>query len=124
MQRRFSKQGWLNVYNQKGQMLMWNKIILEFQKNPRDVRTCPTRGHGVWFYVWVEAGNLYVSRSKACTPSSKIKGKRWLNPSECEPMLELYKRRCRGESVSQEATALTRNQVYWYGIFYEMKNLI
>ena len=104
--------------------MVCNKIISEFQKNPRDVCTRPTRGHGVWFYVWVEAGNLYVSRSKVYTPSSKIKGKLWLNPSECEPMLELYKRRCRGESVSQEAIALTRNQVYWYGIFYEMKNLI
>ena len=124
MRRQFSKQGWLNVYKQKEQMMVWDKIISEFQKNPHDVRTCPTRGTGVWFYIWAEGGNLYVSRSKACTPSSKIKGKRWLNPSECDPVLQLYKRRCRGESVSQEATALTRNQVYWYGIFYEMKNLI
>ena len=101
-------------------MELWRKILSEFQKNPRDVCTCPTRGQGRWFYVWAEGGNLYAANSKTHTPSSKIKGARWLNPEECAPMLLLYERRCRGEAVSQEATALTRNQVYWYGIFRAM----
>lgn len=103
---------------------MWNKIISEFQENPRDVRTCPTRGQGVWFFVWVEGKNLYVSRSRAHTPSSSITGRRRLNPDECEPVFCLYKKRCLGEAVSREATGLTRNQVYWYGIFRIMENLL
>ncbi len=32
-------------------------------------------------------------------------------------MLDLYMRRTKGEAISREATELTRNQVYWYGIF-------
>lgn len=99
---------------------MWDRIVYEFQKNPRDVCTYPTRGEGVWFHVWAEGRNLYVANSKTHMPSSKIKGMRCLDPDECTAMFNLYKRRCRGEAVSQEAIALTRNQVYWYGIFHAM----
>lgn len=99
---------------------MWDKIFLEFQKHPRDLCTVPTRGQGVWFYVWTEGRDLYVANSKSHTPSSKIQGRRRLNPSECDTLLDLYKRRCRGEAVSQQAIAATVNQVYWYGIFHAL----
>ena len=36
-------------------------------------------------------------------------------------MLDIYHRRNAGEKVSREATAVTINQVYWYGVFAEMK---
>ena len=104
-----------------GQAELWNKILSEFRTNPRDVCTCPTRGQGVWFYVWVEGRNLYVANSKKHMPSSKIKGRRRLDPDECTAIFNLYKRRCCGEAVSQEAIALTRNQAYWYGIFHAIE---
>lgn len=99
---------------------MWDEIFASFRQNTRDVCTCPTRGSGVWFYVWTEGRNLYVANSKEHIPSSTIKGRRRLNPDECETMLQLYKRRCRGESVSREAIAASVNQVYWYGIFHAL----
>ena len=74
----------------------------------------------MWFYVWTEGRDLYVANSKEHTPSSTIKGRRRLKPDECETMLQLYKRRCRGESVSREAIAASVNQVYWYGIFHAL----
>ena len=37
-------------------------------------------------------------------------------------MYELYCRRKRGERISQEAIATTVNQVYWYGIFRDIKS--
>ena len=99
---------------------MWDQIFLEFQRNPRDICTNPIRGNGVWFYVWTEGYNLFVSNSKSHAPSSKIKGRRRLNPSECDTMLHLYKMRCLGKPVSQAASATTVNQVYWYGIFHAL----
>lgn len=75
---------------------------------------------GNWFYVWAEGNGLYVANSKSHTPSSKIQGRRRLNPSECDTLLDLYKRRCRGEAVSKQAIAATVNQVYWYGIFHAL----
>lgn len=99
---------------------MWDELLASFRQNPRDVCTFPTRGSGVWFYVRTEGRNLYIANSKEHTPSSTIKGRRRLKPDECETMLQLYKRRCRGESVSKETIAASVNQVYWYGIFHAL----
>ena len=70
--------------------------------------------HGMFVHAQQEAN------SKEHTPSSTIKGRRRLKPDECETMLQLYKRRCRGESVSKETIAASVNQVYWYGIFHAL----
>lgn len=99
---------------------MWDEIFNSFWQNPRDICTCPIKGNGVWFYVWTEGFDLYVANSKEHIPSSKIKGRRRLNLKECEKMLQLYERRCRGESVSREAISASVNQVYWYGIFHAL----
>ena len=100
---------------------MWAKIVASFQSNPRDVKTCPLRREGRWFYVCVRGGNIFVQNSKSHFPSCQIQGSRRLNPEECDPMYELYCRRQRGERVSQEAIATTVNQVYWYGIFHDIE---
>ena len=99
---------------------MWSKIISSYQSHPRDVCTRPLRGTGRWFYVWATRGDVYVQNSKKHFPSCRIQGQRKLNPDECKVMYDLYKRRYRGEKVSREATATTVNQVYWYGIFYDL----
>ena len=100
---------------------MWSKIISSYQSQPRDVRTQPLQKGGLWFYVWAEGNNLYVKNSMEHQPSCQIQEQRRLNPDECQAMYDLYKRRCHGEKVSQEATRITVNQVYWYGIFYDLE---
>lgn len=100
---------------------MWSEIVTSFQSNPRDVKTCPLHREGRWFYVYVQCGNIFVQNSKSHFPSCRIQDCRRLNPEECERMYDLYCRRQRGECVFQEATATTRNQVYWYGIFRDIE---
>ena len=95
-------------------------IFKEFKDNPRDVITMPKNGVGKWFYVYVKKESVYIEGGKIHNNISKISSARRLNPEEAEEMLDLYHRRCKGESVSQIAQEITVNQVYWYGIFAEL----
>lgn len=98
-----------------------NEILKSFTDNPRDVHTCPTCSRTPkWFFVSVSGRNVIISESKANINSSKLKTNRLLNFNELPEIFKLYLRRKQGESVSREATALTVNQVYWYGIFSEL----
>lgn len=98
-----------------------NEILKSFSDNPRDVHTCPMRScMPKWFFVSISNGSIVISESKAHMNSSKLKTNRILILGELPKIFNLYLRRKRGESVSKEATALTVNQVYWYGIFSEL----
>lgn len=101
----------------------WEEILKSYTTNPRDVHTQPlTKRTALWFYVYVEDGKLYVDRAKNNEPSSNLSKRRML-ASEVEKsaiMYDIYQRRKRGEEVSHEATAITVNQVYWYGVFADM----
>lgn len=98
-----------------------NEILKSFTDNPRDVHTCPTRNSAPkWFFVDIRNGKIVISESKTHINSSKLKTNRILNSNELPEIFNLYLRRKHGESVSKEATALTVNQVYWYGIFSEL----
>ena len=102
---------------------MWNKIVKSYLKHPRDVQTQPiTNRTARWFYVYVEDGKLYVDSARGKEPSSHITQKRLLAEKDeiCNIMYDIYLRRKKGEHVSAEATAITVNQVYWYGIFADM----
>jgi hypothetical protein len=70
--------------------------------------------------VYSENNSVYIERGRNHDNISNISSPRKLNDKETEKMLELYHRRCKGESVSQLATQTTQNQVYWYGIFAEL----
>ena len=101
---------------------MWTDIIEEFSKRPRDIHTIPLqKGEPVWFYVFSKDGNIYVEGAHEHLPVSKISVMRKLNKDEFEDMLKIFHRRCKGEHISAEATSKTVNQVYWYGIFAELK---
>lgn len=102
------------------QTALWDNMISSYANNPRDVITVPLNGSGIWFYVYVASGCIYVESAKKHTNSSMIRNRRMLEQEKAEAMLSLYYRRKRGEAVSREATATTQNQVYWYGIFADM----
>lgn len=68
-------------------------------------------------YAFAENGTVFVTVSKEHEPKCSIKMPRPLKKEECGELYELYLRRKKGEHISGEATAATRNQVYWYGIF-------
>lgn len=96
---------------------MWNDIVMALKNTPRDIQTVPLRGLGKWFYVYSDGKSVYIENSKSHVPSCQISHTRRLEEDKFEKMLDLYSRRCKGEAVSQEASAVTMNQVYWYGIF-------
>ena len=105
---------------EKRNTMTWDELVSSYAKNPRDVKTCPIRKEGVWFYVYVDNENIYVENAKYHSNSSKIKHKRVLEKDKVDIMLSIYHRRCKRESVSIEAKSITHNQVYWYGIFADM----
>lgn len=109
--------------------IMWSDVVNAYVNNARDVKTDPkppkganytTNPKGIWFYVYAENGNIYIESARNHSNSSRISGRRKLENEKFDAMLSLYKRRKKGEAVSQEATSTTRNQVYWYGIFADM----
>lgn len=95
----------------------WQKIINDLKNNPRDLHTVPkTNKKHLWFYAYTDGEKIYVTNAKENTPSSKISSTRTLDFASFEKIYPIHLRREKGESVSQEATATTRNQVYWYSI--------
>lgn len=103
------------------QTVSWSDLVRSFSEKPRDVVTVPTTNRaGKWFFVSAVNGKIVVKNAKTHAESSEIKGKRPLRPEELDAMLDLYYRRKKGESVSAEATSVTVNQVYWYGIFADL----
>lgn len=100
---------------------MYRTIVDEFRNHPRDVHTVPLHAKSYkWFYVFVDNGNLYVESGHYNSPKSSVK-RRMLSEGECNRVLELYRQRSKGVQISQEAQKCTYSQVYWYGIFSEMK---
>ena len=100
--------------------ITWEDIVASYANNPRDVKTVPFRKNGIWFYVYVENGSVYIENAKKHADSSKLKYRRKLEENKLDAILSIYHRRNNGESVTQEAVDITYNQVYWYGIFADM----
>lgn len=95
----------------------WQMIINDLKINPRDLHTVPkTNVEPRWFYAYTDGDNIYVTNAKEHKPSSKISTPRKLKFSTFEKIYPIHLRREKGESVSQEATSITVNQVYWYSI--------
>ena len=99
---------------------VWQAMCDSFVKNPRDVVTVPKNKKGKWFYVYSENGNIFIQSAKEHGDSCLITGRRRLEENKLDIMLDIYYKRCRGESFSKEATQTTRNQVYWFGIFADL----
>ena len=95
-----------------------HKIVNNLLSNPRDLQTIPLNKKGLWFYAYVNNGNIYVSKARIKTPSSKLVSPQRLNINEMNEIFSIYNRRMNGEKVSCEATKVTRHQVYWYSIFH------
>lgn len=95
----------------------WRIIINDLKNNPRDLHTVPkTSAKPKWFYAYTDAEKIYVINAKEHTPSSTISMTRKLDFTDFEKRYSIHLPREKGESVSQEATATTVNQVYWYSI--------
>ena len=103
--------------------MSFKQIVSYFAGNAHDVSTAPqTNALPKFFFVYVLGDKINISKARFHTSRScNITKDRILNENEYEDMLKLYHRRQRGESVAREATAITNNASYWYGIFAELK---
>lgn len=102
-------------------MISYLDLVNSFIDNPRDICTKPIINRaGKWFYVYVENGKIVIDAAREHEPKSTISKPRILFEKEIEEIYELYIKRKQGHSVSDKAASVTRNQVYWYGIFSEM----
>lgn len=104
-----------------GDHITWEDIVARYADHPADVITVPiTKKTGIWFHVFTKNGSVYISGARHHQESSKLSWPVRLQSEKFEEMLHIYLRRKNGVPVSQEATAATRQQVYWYGIFADM----
>jgi hypothetical protein len=105
-----------------GKIMCYLEIVRQYEHNPRNVHTVPTDGRTPrWFWVSVKGNQVYVSSGTTPYVNSNIRGQRLLKADELQDMILLYQRRKRGEPVSVDASRISQNQVYWYGIFYDLK---
>ena len=121
--KQFLLQNLKNCLDKDGddKMVNYDNLVNSLSSNPRDIVTVPVNNRkGKWFYAFVKNETIFVTMSKEQQPKCLIKMPRPLKREECGDLYDLYLRRKRGEHVSGEATAATRNQVYWYGIFSDM----
>ena len=104
-------------------MISYFDLVNNLSVNPRDIITNPlTRRSGKWFYAYTDKGQIFVTGAKAHSPKCSISTPRVLSEKEFEDIYKLYLLRKQGHAVSQKAAAVTRNQVYWYGIFNDINN--
>lgn len=102
-------------------MIRYLDLVNNLMKHPRDISTKPvTNKEGKWFYAYAENGKVFVDVARKHTPTCSISKPRVLLEKEIEDIYELYIRRKQGHAVSKQAADVTRNQVYWYGIFSDM----
>lgn len=62
----------------------------------------------------IDAANEHTSKCSINKP-------RKLLEKELEDIYELYIQRKQGIKISKQAATITRNQVYWYGLFNDMR---
>ena len=98
---------------------IWNQILYNIRRNPRDLPTrCINNKQPIYFYTYSDYDNIKVKNANVETPSASIKTERTLTFTEFEKIYPIYIKREQGKRVSKEATAVTRNQVYWFSIIY------
>ena len=101
--------------------MLYSDIVSHYQRVPKNVHTVPIDGREPkWFRVSVHHGGVYISAGTTPHLNSNIRGERLLIADELDTMISLYQRRKKGDFVSREASCVTQNQVYWYGIFNDL----
>lgn len=99
----------------------YRDLVNSYAISPRNVHTIPkTNTDPRWFYVRAKDDIILIESGRTNGRNSIIKGQRRLNPEEFDNMVDIYKRRKQNQSISAEATEVTRNQVYWFGILSDL----
>ena len=93
-------------------------ILRNIQQNPQEIHTIRLNSDdGLWFSVFVENEQIFVSPATEHTPASDVFPNTPISKIDLEQMFPLYVRRKNGEPVSQEALQVSHVIVYCYAIF-------
>ncbi len=99
---------------------LWNVIVDSYGSTPRDVSTTPTNREPKWFYVSSDGRDIFISSGKAHGNKATISACRTLDKNNLSKIYELYCLRKRGLLRRSDATAVTQNSSYWFGIFEDL----
>ncbi|RSD28598.1 hypothetical protein [Mesobacillus subterraneus] len=101
----------------------WNAIVSQLTGNNNEFPSVPKINKTpVWFSASTDGNNIYIDKATEHVPSSKLSAQRKLNYSTFKKVYPLYLRREKGESVSQEVTSITVNQVYYFSLIKHLAN--
>lgn len=99
----------------------WQKIIQTLSEGSREFPTKPiTNRTPVWFKAETNGEVVYITEATEHRPSSKLKMPRRLTFKKFDEVYPYYLRREQGEQVSQEAGAITVDQVYYYSLMHHL----
>lgn len=102
-------------------ILRYEDLVRSFEKNPRNLQTyTKEKTKANWFYVYVDAGEIYIDQSKLLGLTSNIQSKRHLASKEFSPMFELYIRREQGAKIAVQARTTSRNASYWFAVIHSV----
>lgn len=98
--------------------MIWKTILQSLESNPRDLKTIPQNGSGMWFFAYIENDDIFVKNAHSATlkPSCSISLPRKITRQQIDAMIPIYRARKTGAKISKEAGKTTVNQVYIYSI--------
>lgn len=96
----------------------WCSVINNLLKASTDVATVPSnKREPLWFFAFIDNGNLYVENSGNCMPSTKLSQRRKITKSDFLTVYSYYHRWANGERhLRQEVRTLSRNTAYIFGL--------
>ncbi|MEA4937991.1 MAG: hypothetical protein VB091_00215 [Christensenella sp.] len=105
-------------------MTTWDTMYNSFKENPRNVQTHPLRNNSIpmWFYAYSDGSAICIEVSRGEQPSCSIKNRRKLEHDKFDKVFDIYLRREKGESVTEEISLLTRQASYWFGVIYALEH--
>ncbi len=100
----------------------YSDVLNRYRDDPREIPTDPKKEENAkWFRVYVRNDALYIASGREHPNACSVSPDRRLNPSKFDQMLDIYRRRQRGEAGFQEARDASMNASYWFGIFKDMQ---
>lgn len=96
---------------------VWKAIISRLEGKRIELPTVPKiKKKPVWFSATTDGEIIFINEAIDHKPSSKLSVERKLKYSKFQKVYPLYLRRENGEKVSEEAKAITLNQVYYFSL--------
>jgi len=112
----------MNKNNTDNVTELWQRIITEISKSPKEIQTIDKYGRtvdGKWFYVYVANGFLYVDEAKLNRPSSNLRKERVISKPEFLSLYPNYHKWRAGTMPREIAKCKSMNSSYIFALINE-----